>query len=371
MTVALQVDQRRDERYLGASEAAAALGLDEYSSPIVPWRRLRGMPVDDNRGAAVQEAARWGNVLEPVVRGQYALMKPATVLVPTASRVFDNFLRATCDGLVVPMREGAQGGTVGIGVDDDKLLGEVRGILQVKTCSPFAWRAWSDGPPRHHVVQVRVEMLVHDLPWADLTYLIGGQKMEIRRIERDKEIESELLAGLREFWNLAQKGIEPDIDGSDAFRNHISERLKKTNVTAQADEATLLDIAAWRNARFAGKLAKREEDNCKARVMDFLARAGATAVDAGNLGVVTAHTRRKHLDMKACANRLMRERDEARAIARALTEIDHGSAEAYDDIAAIARLYPVFPGGMGEEQHRAPGENWQLCPPREWVDGDE
>ena len=82
VTVALHVDQKREESMLGASEAAGVLGLDKYNPPIKIWRRHRGLSVFDD--AEQSEPAYWGNVLEPVVRGHYAIKSSRLVVVPTA-----------------------------------------------------------------------------------------------------------------------------------------------------------------------------------------------------------------------------------------------------------------------------------------------
>ncbi len=85
MTIAIAVDQDRAEHCLGASEAAGVLGLDRYNPPIAVWRRHRGMEVQDD--ADEFEPAKWGQILEPVVRGVYAVDRGVYVAVPTGSFV--------------------------------------------------------------------------------------------------------------------------------------------------------------------------------------------------------------------------------------------------------------------------------------------
>ena len=58
--IALAVDQTRAEGFIGASDAACALGLSQYKAPITLWRELRGEEVNDNRPAYVNEAAEFG-----------------------------------------------------------------------------------------------------------------------------------------------------------------------------------------------------------------------------------------------------------------------------------------------------------------------
>ena len=112
MTVALAVDQTRIEGLVGASDAPAILGLDKWRPPIAVWRRLRGMP-EDEAPAALREAAELGQILEPIVRGRYALKTNTRILVPRESVAMERdgarWLRCTPDGYVssfTPIQDG-------------------------------------------------------------------------------------------------------------------------------------------------------------------------------------------------------------------------------------------------------------------------
>lgn len=284
MTIAVAVDQQRDLSCLGASEAAGVLGLDKYNPPIAIWRRHRGLPVrgDDENS----EAAYWGTVLEPIIRGKYALDRRVGVVVPTVSVVKDGWLRCTPDGYV--MRDG----TSVVGVMDDErdrrspgyVHGNADGLLQVKTCSAWLEDAWRDGPPAKYEVQCRVEMAVCDLPWNDIVCLCGGQKqLGPYRIERDLGLEDRILTSLREFWSMVQDGREPTPDHTDAWRLHVSEkmdRVKPTMVAADADMIML--IARWREQRIFRKRAATAEDQTKNELLLRLSSAAATRIDCGD-----------------------------------------------------------------------------------------
>ncbi len=299
MTVAIHVDQQREESMLGASEAGAVLGLDKYKSAMSVWRKHRGLPVDDKES----EPALWGQRLEPVIRGQYALDRKTRVWVPTASYTLDGWLRATPDGLVPepntsewgrcdefdPREFGRAEGVPG----HDRLLRwpEVMGGLQVKTCSAWLAEDWIGGPPPKYEAQCRVEMAVVDLPWVDILCLVGGQKLVGPfRIDRDAAIERSILTRLRDFWAMVQDGREPTVDDSDAWRLHVSEKLGKAPpLEVVATEAQREIVARWRAARTARKAAERGEESVKNELLLNLSQTGATKLDAGELGKPSAY----------------------------------------------------------------------------------
>lgn len=294
--LALAVDQQREESMLGASEAGAVLGLDKYKSAMAIWRKHRGLPVNDDGN----EAADWGVLLEPVVRGKHALDRQRRIYVPTASYTMDGWLRATPDGLVEePPCFASQVGVLEFDPRGDGHAPWVRkfiasglsGGLSVKTCSAYLAEDWIGGPPAKHEVQARVEMAVVDLPWVDVVALIGGQKLAGPfRIERDAAIERSILTRLRDFWTMVQDGREPTVDDSDAWRLHVSEKLGKAPaVEVVATEAQRDLVARWRAARVARKDAERDEERVKNELLLNLSQTGATKLDAGELGKPTAY----------------------------------------------------------------------------------
>lgn len=289
MTIAIAVDQQRDHSRLGASEAAGVLGLDKYNPPMKIWRQHRGMPV---RGDEDSEPAYWGRVLEPVIRGKYAHDRQVRVFVPTGSYTFEDWLRATPDGLVEELARKHQVGTVEFDPDKEGYAPTVAqlihdgliGGLQVKTCSAWLEDDWRDGPPAKYEVQVRVEMAVLGVPWVDIVCLCGGQKqLGPVRVERDASIEDRILSSLREFWGMVRFGKEPTVDHTDAWRLHVSEkmdRVKPQMVVADADMTAA--IAQWRESRVTRKQCEKSEEASKNELLLRLSAAGATRIDCGD-----------------------------------------------------------------------------------------
>lgn len=305
--IALQVDQTRTEGMLGASEAAAALGIDKYTSPLTVWKRLRGLPTDEARSPALDEAAEWGQALEPVVRGKYALKVQRGLVVPVNSTVKDGWLRCTPDGFV--MKEG----TSVVGVMDDErdrrspgyVAGNAEGLYQGKTASAWLRDEWEGGIPAKYEVQVRVEMAVTDLPWCDVCCLLGGQRfIGPVRIERDMAIEDRILTDLRAFWQMVKDGREPSPDHTAAWRAHVSEKMRPTKVTMTADGELREIVDYWLEQRRKRKKYQEEEDAAKNDLLLRLAAAGATAIDLGGDRKVTAYKVGGRTDYKGWATEL-------------------------------------------------------------------
>jgi predicted phage-related endonuclease len=298
VTLAVHVDQQRDESMLGASEAAGVLGCDKYNPPIKIWRRHRGLIVADD--ADQSEPAYWGTVLEPVVRGHYAVRSDRLVVVPTSSSSRDGWLRCTPDGISIPVPRGMSAMVVGDGDDDFAHIQQrieaarrfgAAGGLQVKTCSAWLADDWREGAPPKYEIQCRVEMAVTGLPWTDLVCLCGGQQyLGPLRIERDLDIEDRILVSLHEFWDMVQSGREPTVDHTDAWRLHVSEKMERARpATIKADHAIAAAVQALRARRRARISAERAEELGKNDLLLSLSAAGATRVDAGELGRITAY----------------------------------------------------------------------------------
>lgn len=289
MTIAVAVEQERDLACLGASEGAGVLGLDKYNPPIKVWRRHRGLAVNDD---GPQEAAYWGTVLEPVIRGKYALDRQVRVWVPTGSYTLDGWLRCTPDGMVEePTFRSEDIGTTAYAPGDvssaavDMLRSEKAiGGLQVKTCSAWLEDSWRDGPPAKYEIQCRVEMAVADLPWSDIVCLCGGQKqIGPLRIERDLALEDRILTSLAEFWAMVRDGREPSPDHTDAWRLHVSEKMDRVKpAIVRADSHMELNIARWREQRIFRKRAEAAEAMVKNEILLRLSVTGATRIDCGD-----------------------------------------------------------------------------------------
>lgn len=187
---------------IGASEAATAIGLNPYMSPLELWMiktgRDKEMPKvdpDDDRSPMF-----WGNVLEPVVAKCY-------------TKRTGNKVRRVNAILQHPDTDKAWM----IANLDYAITGsdEVQ-ILECKTSGGWGTKLWKDGVPEYYQLQVQHQLAVTGYQAADLSVLLNGNDLQIYRIERDDELIARLIELERRFWHYVETDTAPPADGSES-----------------------------------------------------------------------------------------------------------------------------------------------------------
>lgn len=211
-------DLRLLSKGIGASEVAAAVGLNPWQAPIQIFQTLvEGLEVPDN------PAMKWGRILEGPIRQEYADKLGERVIVRREPFFRDDWKRASPDGLVVDEGDRPKWG------------------LEVKTADEHLVDEWgeagSDEVPIQYVAQTAWSMHVLDLPRWDVAALIGGHDFRIYRLERNLEFERDLVERVEEFWQrYVVPRVPPPVDASDAYRDYLTRRWDK--VSADYREAT-------------------------------------------------------------------------------------------------------------------------------------
>lgn len=183
---------------IGSSDAAAAVGLNPYKSQLELWLektgRDAGMPKADPRDE--ESPMYWGNVLEPIVAWHYS--KRTKNKVRRINAVLQHselpWMLANIDREV-------------IGADDVQ-------ILECKTAGINGARLWKEGVPEYVQLQVMHQLAVTGKQAADVAVLLGGQTLEIHRIERDVQMIARLIELERQFWHYVESDTPPPADGT-------------------------------------------------------------------------------------------------------------------------------------------------------------
>ncbi|MBD1300993.1 YqaJ viral recombinase family protein, partial [Pseudomonas aeruginosa] len=89
-------------------------------------------------------------------------------------------------------------------------------ILECKTAGINGSRLWKEGVPVYVQLQVMHQLAVTGKQAADVAVLLGGQHLEIHRIERDDELIARLIELERDFWGYVQRDTPPPADGSES-----------------------------------------------------------------------------------------------------------------------------------------------------------
>ena len=185
---------------IGGSDAAAAVGLSPYKSPLELWLEKTGRdanlpkPNPDD----TTEPVYWGTLLEPIVAASYT--KQTGNRVRRINAVLRHptipWMLANLDREVVRVRDVQ--------------------ILECKTAGEFGTRLWRDGVPEYVTLQVQHQLAVSGKQAADVAVLLCGQKLDVHRIERDDALIARLIELEAAFWKYVETDTPPPADGSDS-----------------------------------------------------------------------------------------------------------------------------------------------------------
>ncbi|MFM0526446.1 YqaJ viral recombinase family protein [Paraburkholderia strydomiana] len=185
---------------IGGSDAAAAVGLSPYMSPLELWLIKTGRDANLPRPDAddTTEPVYWGTLLEPIVAAVYT--KQSGNKVRRLNAVLRHptipFMLANIDREVV--------GNPGVH------------LLECKTAGEFGARLWRDCVPGYVQIQVQHQLAVTGKSSADVAVLICGQKLEVHRIGRDDGLIARLIELEAAFWRHVETDTPPSADGSES-----------------------------------------------------------------------------------------------------------------------------------------------------------
>lgn len=178
---------------IGASEAAAAIGMSPFESPYELWARKTGrIPAKDLSG---NSAVEYGNRLEPILRAMFQAEHPEFELDYHQFDVLYQherpWMTATLDGELIDVEDGT------------------KGILEIKTANvgrKSQWEKWHDAIPIGYLAQVLHQLLVTGwdfvILYAKLIKLNGDSELRTYRFDAAdrKEDMQWLLEQETAFW---------------------------------------------------------------------------------------------------------------------------------------------------------------------------
>jgi putative phage-type endonuclease len=222
---------------VGGSDVAALLGHSKtrgayavYASKVAP------VDVQPHHN---DEAAHWGNVLEPVVAAEF---QQRTGYGLTEAKFLARstrwpWLLATLDRWVQTQGPSTGGGTyseyVHVSID------RADGLLEVKTQSAFKAHEWSGGQVPDWVLdQVQHYLAVTGFERAWVAVLVGGQAYQHVEVPASPNYQQAIVEATTKFWyDYVLKKREPEPDGLDATTDAIGQRFS----TGGADPISLDD----------------------------------------------------------------------------------------------------------------------------------
>jgi len=263
------LDVRR--RGIGSSDAAAAVGLSPYKSPLQLWTEKTGTarfaepdPQDDT------SPLYWGTLLEPIVAAHYTRR--------TGRRV-----RRVNAVLQHPEHPWMLANL------DREVLGcpEVQ-ILECKTAGLHGARLWRDGVPEYVQLQVLHQLAVTGKQAADVIVLIAGQELQIHRIERDEAAIAHLIELEAAFWRCVDERRAPPADGSAsaelALRAlHPQDDGRTLDWTQDTEmSSTFSDLQAIRERL---KTFEQQEAQLRQRIQERMGEASMALFESGEVSL--------------------------------------------------------------------------------------
>ncbi|ATG88322.1 YqaJ viral recombinase family protein [Methylomonas koyamae] len=190
------------KRGIGSSDAAAAVGLNPYKSQLELWLEKTGrdgnLPKTDPDDE--DSPTYWGTLLEPIVAAHYSRRTGNKV------RKVNAVLQHPHPSLLWMLAN----------IDREVVGSDEVQILECKTAGINGARLWKEGVPEYVQLQVQHQLAVTGKTTADVAVLLGGQDLEIHRIQRDEVLISRLIQLERHFWQYVETDTPPPADGSES-----------------------------------------------------------------------------------------------------------------------------------------------------------
>ncbi|MBS0429930.1 MAG: YqaJ viral recombinase family protein [Proteobacteria bacterium] len=268
----LSRDQWLDVRRqgIGSSDAAAALGLNPYKSPLQLWMEKTGRDGNLPRIDPNDESAPvyWGTLLEPIVAAHYTRR--------TGHRV----------RRINAVLQHSQHPWMLANIDREVTGAPDVQILECKTAGYYGARLWEEGVPEYVQLQVLHQLAVTGKQAADVAVLVCGQELRIHRIERAEALIAQLIELEARFWRYVETDTAPPADGSDSAAIALKAlwpRDSGETLDLRGDlvlSAAFSDLVAVRATLAATAL---QEENLRQTIQQRMGDATVAAFDGGEV----------------------------------------------------------------------------------------
>jgi putative phage-type endonuclease len=195
------------QQSIGASEAAAVVGLAGYKSPYAVWVDKTEPPVFE----PMDEIARWGLLLEPAILKEFVHQAGVAADRQPSGSVWRDpqrpYITATPDAI------------------SDK--GEP---VELKTAHFGAAKVWKNEVPIAYMVQVQHQLHVTEAEQGFIAVLVDGYQFAWHRVKRHQVFIDRLIRKLEIFWKeYVLKRIPPPTDWSEATTKALLRKYPTAN----------------------------------------------------------------------------------------------------------------------------------------------
>jgi putative phage-type endonuclease len=224
---------------LGGSDAAAALGLSPFATPVSLFLDKTDPQPDEDT-----EWFEWGRRMEgPIAQAFSEKTGIAITYQPVMLRSLKYpFMLANPDRFV----DG--------------------GILECKNVGAHNAHEWDDGPPLHYRLQGLHYLVVTGLDVVYFAALIGGRRLVIYEVTRDEELIADLVSREEAFWTLVTMNRMPEIDGSETTKQALSAHYDATDQEIEVDGEFLEMVNAYHVAHLEAKIVNERLETIANRI---------------------------------------------------------------------------------------------------------
>lgn len=245
------------ENGIGASQAAAALGLDPWQSPVGLWaEKLKLVPPP-----AENLAMRLGTELEPFIARLYT--EATGIKVRRANN----------------LRQHSQHPFMLASID--RRAGRKPIELKYSARATGYGEPGTDEVPDHVLVQVLHQLAVLDEPEGEVVLLTPARPdVAIYPIRREAEAEASIIEREAIFWDAVQSRTEPPADGSEATHRTLAALYPRgaDELAVEADEETARAIRTLRAVRREQDAVEAQRSELEARIKAAMLAAGASVI---------------------------------------------------------------------------------------------
>lgn len=253
------------KKYLGASDAAAVVGLSPYMTPLELYYRKRGELPEITESIPMMV----GKALEGVLQRLY---EDKTGRVVGGSQEFHvspdhPFMAATIDGRT------------------ESTINGFGRLVELKTANHRVAGQWgepgTDEVPGQYLIQVQHQMIVTGAEVADIAVLIGNADFRVYTVPRHESLCQAIVEREAAFWECVQTGKTPPECPQDL---RLFSRLAPDpdGVADLTDNPEVLaDLAEYERSKLEESAAKDRADLAKYRLIRAMANRPEAILPGG------------------------------------------------------------------------------------------
>ena len=216
------------KKYLGGSDAAAALGANPWKSRIRLYLD-KTSPVIEEPNESTREMFEWGHRSEGMIAQKFSDNHPEFHISESkfmyVSREYP-FMSANLDRMITDGN------------------GAIVGILEIKTAQAGhedKWVSTEYDIPDQYYLQCQHYMAVMGVDFSYVAVLFGGRKYREIRIDRNQSLIDLLIAGEKQFWDMVVNRTMPDPDAN-TTADDMSDAFPPKDATEEVVDADNDDI---------------------------------------------------------------------------------------------------------------------------------